>query len=188
MPSNSLACLMAPPRSSAKETSRRKKLSEKIERLGGIEHGEIFRKLKMHNLGYTQNSNGIFFDITDIPGDIVDELTLFVDHCIENQTMLTTSRQNQFKLSSGKTKASNNNGSGDDAETSLSEEVSVELEDLGDADSNIPIEDPEPFRDDSKATESIPLKKPSSKFQHTRKKYSRPVASKTIYVNELRKE
>jgi hypothetical protein len=62
------------PRPSAKETARRKKLSEKIEHLGSIEHGEIFRKLKMHNLGYTQNSNGIFVDITDIPGDVVDEM------------------------------------------------------------------------------------------------------------------
>ena len=97
---------------SAKEAGRRKKLSEKIELLGSIEHGEIFRKLKMCNLGYTQNSNGIFFDITDVPGDVIDDLVSFVDHCIENQKMLKTSRRNQFLRSSqeGKTPAADFDG------------------------------------------------------------------------------
>lgn len=170
MPPNTIASLVvSAPRSSAKETGRRKKLSEKIEKLGAIEHGEIFRKLKMHSLGYTQNNNGIFFDITDLPGEIVDEIALFVDHCIENQKMLKTSRQNQFKLPSGKTVASSNIGD-DGADRSLSQEI--ETQDLGDSDSNCGLAagvPEEPFRYETKVPEALPIKKPSSKFQHTRK-------------------
>ena len=170
-------------KTSAKETGRRKKLSEKIELLGSIEHGEIFRKLKMRNLGYTQNSNGIFFDITEVPGDVIDDLVSFVDHCIENQKMLKTSRRNQFLRSSeaGNKPTDAVNGTDDD--------FFREEEDTDPQEGVPPAAYEDAPRDPvAKAADPPPVKKPSSKFQHTRKKYSRPVASKVTYVNELKRE
>jgi len=168
-------------KSSAKEAGRRKKLSDKIELLGSIEHGEIFRKLKMRNLGYTQNSNGIFFDITDVPGDVIDDLVSFVDHCLENQKMLKTSRRNQFLRSSKEGNRPDNAADGFD-------DFFRDEEEAVDADPQEGIQPPADEPPLDKASESAPAKKPSSKFQHTRKKYSRPVASKVTYANELRRE
>lgn len=168
-------------KSSAKEAGRRKKLSDKIELLGSIEHGEIFRKLKMRNLGYTQNSNGFFFDITNVPGDVIDELVSFVDHCLENQKMLKTSRRNQFLRSSEE------GNRPDNADDGFDDFFRDEEEAVGpDPQEGIPAAADESHP--AKATEPAPAKKPSSKFQHTRKKYSRPVASKVTYANELRRE
>jgi hypothetical protein len=179
-------------KASAKETSRRKKLSEKIEHLGPIEHGEIFRKLKTRNLGYTQNSNGIFFDITNVPDDVVDDLVAFVDHCIENQKMLKTSRQNQILRSLDEKRPGHNNTGpappgGPVEEGADGEEARAEGGGAG--------ENSGPARAGPAAAvprgggpDQIPPKKSGSKFQNTRKKYSRPVAAKVNYVNELRRE
>ena len=166
---------------SAKEAARRKKLSEKIDRLGSIEHGEIFRKLKHHNLGYTQNSNGIFFDITNVPGPIIDDLLTFVDHCIENQKMLKTSRQEQFVGNS------KDPGRPPEEEKELFEEH-FEVEEGEEESAEGDATRPESKAPEQKPSDPPPQKKPSSKFQHTRKKYSRPVASKVTYANDLRRE
>ena len=162
----------------SKETGRRKKLSEKIELLGSIEHGEIFRKLKMRHLGYTQNSNGIFFDITEVPGEVIDDLVSFVDHCIENQKMLKTSRRNQFLRSSQEGKTPPADLDEDDSLLAEEEDPEIYPEHRRGPPASAKAPAPAPAR----------ARKPISKFQNTRKKYSRPVASKVTYVNDLRKE
>ena len=176
-----------PPKASAKETSRRKKLSEKIEQLGSIEHGEIFRKLKTRNLGFTQNSNGIFFDITDVPNDVINDLVSFVDHCIENQKMLKTSRQNQIIRSLDEKRPGSSRERSAPTDESLEEAFGSSGNPAdGDADGN--AHDSNATATALRGAEQPPPKKSGSKFQHTRKKYSRPVAAKVTYVNELRRE
>ena len=71
----------------------RRKLAAKIDQLGCIEHGEIFRTLQRHDFPFTRNNNGVFFDITDMPKNVICELNAFVDHCLQNQKMLKESRQ-----------------------------------------------------------------------------------------------
>lgn len=168
-------------------------MSEKIEQLGSIEHGEIFRKLKTRNLGYTQNSNGIFFDITDVPDDVIDDLVAFVEHCIENQKMLKTSRQNQILRSldekrAGPNKTGNEKPGVPVEDSSDSSEARGEDAEGGGARGNSTQAPTDAAPGVPRGADQLPPKKSGSKFQHTRKKYSRPVAAKVTYVNELRRE
>lgn len=148
---------------------RRKKLAERIDKLGKIEHGEIYRKLSIRDVKYSTNNNGVFFDITDVDDDLIEDLEVFVDHCLENQKMLTLSRQEQFKI-----------------EKEGGTQIIVTAQDV---DSNDDIETfPEPASETKKRAESPPSSKASVRFQQTRKKYSRQVTAKTNYVNDLLKE
>jgi hypothetical protein len=159
---------------------KKKKLSEKIDKLSSIEHGEIFRKLKNHNIGFTQNSNGVFIDITDVPMEIINELIVFVDHCVENQKMLKSSRQHQFKISL-KPQTS------PDTKNISNKTIQIELDDTSDTTPQ-DIEDEVLSSQNTQQLVTDPIKKSGSRFHNTRKKYSRPVATKVVYVNDLRKE
>lgn len=148
---------------------RRKKLAERIDKLGKIEHGEIYRKLSIRDVKYSTNNNGVFFDITDVDDDLIEDLEVFVDHCLENQKMLTLSRQEQFKI-----------------EREGGSQIIVTAQDV---DSTDEIETfSEPAGETKKRPESPPSSKASVRFQQTRKKYSRQVTAKTNYVNDLLKE
>lgn len=172
-----------PRSSSSVETTKKKKLSEKIDKLSSIEHGEIFRKLKKYDIGFTQNSNGVFIDITDVNMDIIEELAVFVDHCIENQKMLKSSRQQQFKISL-KPQPSQ------DIKNNHKKPINIEI---NEASNHTPedIEEDIILSQEIENTQQVipdPIKKSGSRFHNTRKKYSRPVTTKVVYVNDLRKE
>jgi hypothetical protein len=165
------------------ESTKKKKLSEKIDKLSSIEHGEIFRKLKNHNIGFTQNSNGVFIDITDVPMEIINELIVFVDHCIENQKMLKSSRQHQFKISLKPQQSIQ-------TKNHLNQQIQIDIDETVD-NTRQDIEDDVLLSQESQEVHPVvldPIKKSGSRFHNTRKKYSRPVATKVVYVNDLRKE
>ena len=66
----------------------RKALEEQISRLGPTEHREIFRILLKHRISFTQNNNGTFVNISNIPDSIVDEISKFVTFCTRNNKEL----------------------------------------------------------------------------------------------------
>ena len=70
-------------------TNRRKKqLRDKINKLSQTEHEEIFKILKQKQIGFTQNKNGVFFDISLLDESAAIEVEQFVDFCISNKVEL----------------------------------------------------------------------------------------------------
>jgi hypothetical protein len=70
-------------------SSRRKKqLLENINRLTNTEHDEIFKVMKMHHIPFTQNKNGVFFNLLHVDDGIIEIIGNFVDFCLKNKTEL----------------------------------------------------------------------------------------------------
>lgn len=67
-------------------TNRDKKLLlEKINTLTETGHEEIFKILTKHNITFTKNNNGHFFNMSLIPSEVITEIIQFVDFCIANK-------------------------------------------------------------------------------------------------------
>ena len=66
----------------------RKALVEKIKALGQTEHDELLRILKSHDVPYTQNSNGVFINISAVSDAAIGQLDDFVKFCMSNMQEL----------------------------------------------------------------------------------------------------
>ena len=66
----------------------RRKIGEKINSLGSTEHLEIYKMLKEHDVPYSENKNGIFFNLTTLDSGILGKLEEFVRYCHDNKTEL----------------------------------------------------------------------------------------------------
>lgn len=67
---------------------QRKALVNQISLLSSTEHEEILKILIKHDISYSQNKNGIFFNISTIDDSIVDEIHLLVQFCLNQQQEL----------------------------------------------------------------------------------------------------
>lgn len=61
---------------------------EKINSLSSTEHEEILRIIKKNNITISQNKNGVFFNLSKVPGSVIAEINNFVDYCISNKKEL----------------------------------------------------------------------------------------------------
>lgn len=79
-----------PPNSSTREytTRARKALVQRVNELGTTAHEEIFRKLKSHGVDHTQNNNGMFVNLSVVSAPVLDDISAFVDYCIDNDRSL----------------------------------------------------------------------------------------------------
>lgn len=59
-------------------------LRNTIEKMSFKKHIEVFKILKKYNIDYSENSNGIFFNLTEISPNILTEIQDFI-HYIEVQ-------------------------------------------------------------------------------------------------------
>lgn len=66
----------------------RKILSEKIKSLGHTEHNELLRVLVARAVQYTQNSNGVFINMSALDDTIISEIDHFVTFCMDNMQEL----------------------------------------------------------------------------------------------------
>ena len=80
----------------------RKQLLGRINSLSATEHEEIFNLIKRHDLTYTQNKNGIFFNLSTLPDSVVEEITKLVDFCASQKKELDEYdiRMNECKINS----------------------------------------------------------------------------------------
>lgn len=62
-------------------------IRDKINNLSYTEHMEIF-KILQDKCNFTQNNNGIFFSISTLDDDSLQQINEFVNFCIENQVKL----------------------------------------------------------------------------------------------------
>lgn len=56
----------------------RKHLCEEIKKLSTDQYKEVFRIIKRNNVGFTENSNGIFFDLNCVSDSTISDLQQFV--------------------------------------------------------------------------------------------------------------
>jgi hypothetical protein len=67
---------------------KRKALLDKINNLGETEHTEIYKIIIESGISHSSNNNGIFFNLTTLPRDILSKIEHFVDYCYENKEEL----------------------------------------------------------------------------------------------------
>lgn len=72
----------------AYSNKQRKALVNQISLLSSTEHEEILKILHKHDLNYSQNKNGIFFNISSFPDAVVDEMYKLVQFCLSQQQQL----------------------------------------------------------------------------------------------------
>lgn len=66
----------------------RKALFDRINSLSSTEHEEILKIVKSHNIVYSQNKNGIFFNLSSLSDEAVKDIDNFVVYCISNKKEL----------------------------------------------------------------------------------------------------
>jgi hypothetical protein len=67
------------------EYEERKEFMEKLNILVKSEYEEIFRIIKRNEDEWSENSNGIFFDVATLKKDTFDNLRVFMNFCMENR-------------------------------------------------------------------------------------------------------
>ena len=65
----------------------RKAFFENLKILVKSEYEEVFRILKKYNESYTENSNGIFFDINLLKEETFGQLKEYMQFCLENRRL-----------------------------------------------------------------------------------------------------
>jgi hypothetical protein len=69
----------------ASNYEERKKLFEHIKDLVKPEQEEIFRIIRKTKENYTENSNGIFFDLATISNDTFNQIKEYLDFCLKTR-------------------------------------------------------------------------------------------------------
>uniref|UniRef100_A0A6C0AP43 NET domain-containing protein n=1 Tax=viral metagenome TaxID=1070528 RepID=A0A6C0AP43_9ZZZZ len=64
---------------------RRKTYFENLKILVKSEYEEVFRILKKHKVEYTENSNGIFFDVSLLSETAFEQLEEYMKFCLSNR-------------------------------------------------------------------------------------------------------
>ena len=65
-----------------------KNIINQITDLSDNEKKEVFKILNKHNVKYTENSNGIYIIISQVPSSILKEVEVFLDFCQKNREQL----------------------------------------------------------------------------------------------------
>jgi hypothetical protein len=64
---------------------RRKQYFENLKILVKSEYEEVFRILKRNKVEYTENSNGIFFDVSLLTSETFKQLEEYMEFCLQNR-------------------------------------------------------------------------------------------------------
>jgi hypothetical protein len=67
------------------EYDQRKKLIADLKTLAKSEKEQIFRILKTYECDFSENSNGIFFDVATLPANVLTKMLEFVQFCKTKQ-------------------------------------------------------------------------------------------------------
>ena len=67
--------------SEKQEYELKKQMLEEIKLLSNDEYKELFRIIKQNNIQYSENSNGVFFDLALCPTDVFTKLVEYIELC-----------------------------------------------------------------------------------------------------------
>jgi hypothetical protein len=70
---------------SSEDYEKRKKIWETIKSLGKPEQEELFRILLRNKVEYTENTNGIFFDVGKLEPSVLEQIEKFLIFCAQNR-------------------------------------------------------------------------------------------------------
>ena len=84
------------------EYTSRERFLESLKTLGEPEYLEILRLLQKKNVHYSENANGVFFDVAALDQEIFDSLEQFIEFVKKNRAELSQRDVliNSFKQSS----------------------------------------------------------------------------------------
>ena len=71
------------------EYSRREQFLESLKTLGEPEYLEILRLLQKKNVHYSENANGVFFDVAALDQETFDSLEQFIEFVKKNRAELS---------------------------------------------------------------------------------------------------
>jgi DNA integrity scanning protein DisA with diadenylate cyclase activity len=60
---------------------KRKQFLDEVKTLDKEEYQEIFRIIKKNNVEFSENSNGVFFDLNQVSDEIFQKLEAFMNYC-----------------------------------------------------------------------------------------------------------
>ena len=67
------------------EYDQRKLFSDEVKHLTKNEMEEVYRMLKTFKAEFSENSNGVFFDVSKLPAEVFSELQKFMVFCKKNR-------------------------------------------------------------------------------------------------------
>jgi hypothetical protein len=70
---------MSSPVLNKEEYEQRKNFLEELKRLTRDQYEEIFRIIKRNDVYYSENSNGIFFDVSQLSADVFKQLEIYIE-------------------------------------------------------------------------------------------------------------
>ncbi len=70
---------MSSPVLNKEEYEQRKNFLEELKRLTRDQYEEIFRIIKRNDVYYSENSNGIFFDVSQLSADVFKQLEHYIE-------------------------------------------------------------------------------------------------------------
>jgi len=70
----------------AAEYESRKQLLADLKILSKTESLKVFEIIKRNKVEYSENSNGIFFDLTKISAEVFEELVVYMEFCKKVRT------------------------------------------------------------------------------------------------------
>jgi hypothetical protein len=70
---------------SSEEYERRKRVWESVKTLTKSEQEELFRIIKRANAEFTENTNGIFFDLSKLDQPVFETIVKFLEFCAQNR-------------------------------------------------------------------------------------------------------
>jgi hypothetical protein len=95
---------MSSPGLNKEEYEQRKTFLEELKRLTRDQHEEIFRIIKRNDIEYSENSNGVFFDISLLPLDVFKQLEHYIELSKE-QSKSEESRTSELNVLRSETKS-----------------------------------------------------------------------------------
>ncbi len=79
------------------EYDERKKLLDEIRTLSKSELEEIYRILKTSKAEFSENSNGVFFDLCKLPADVFEEIKKFIEFCNKTRDEFASREEEERK-------------------------------------------------------------------------------------------
>jgi len=82
---------------SNEEYEERKQLLGELKRLTKYEQVEIFKRLKFHSIDFSENSNGVFFDLSKLPAEAFHDMKRYVEFCQKNREEFAQREEDERK-------------------------------------------------------------------------------------------